>query len=39
VLVVSAGCPPTLAVLDADTGEMRTEVTEAGIGFSLLFAP
>ena len=39
VLVVSSGFPPTISVLDADTGELRREITEPGIGFSLLFAP
>ncbi|HYB98405.1 MAG TPA: amine dehydrogenase large subunit [Candidatus Limnocylindrales bacterium] len=39
VLIVSSGYPPTISVLDADTGELRREISEPGIGFSLLFAP
>jgi methylamine dehydrogenase heavy chain len=39
VLIASAGLPPTITVHDARTGEVRTEIREAGIGFSLMFAP
>ena len=39
LLVASAGFPPTLTVHDAVTGDVRTEIPEPGLGFSLLFAP
>lgn len=39
VLIASSGFPPTVTVYDAGSGAVRTEVREAGLGFSLLFAP
>lgn len=39
LLITSAGFPPTIAVHDADTGDVRTEVSEPGLGFSLFFTP
>ena len=39
VLVAAAAMPPTVTVLDAMTGEVRREISEVGIGVSLLFAP
>ena len=39
ILIASAGFPPTITVYDARSGELKTEVPEAGLGFSLLFDP
>ena len=39
ILITSAGIPPTVTVHDADTGAVRTEVSEPGLGFSLFFTP
>jgi len=39
LLITSSGFPPTITVHDADTGEVRTEVSEPGLGFSLFFTP
>jgi methylamine dehydrogenase heavy chain len=38
-LIVSAGFPPTITVQDATTGDVRLEVKEPGLGFSLFFTP
>ena len=39
VLLASSGFPPTINVLDPDTGSLLREVSEPGLGFSLLFEP
>jgi methylamine dehydrogenase heavy chain len=39
LLVVSSGFPPTITVLDAETGKVNREISEPGIGFSLFFTP
>jgi methylamine dehydrogenase heavy chain len=39
VLILSSGFPPTLTVYDARSGEVRREISEPGLGFSLLFTP
>jgi methylamine dehydrogenase heavy chain len=39
LLVTSSGFPPTITIHDAQTGEVRHEVSEPGLGFSLLFTP
>jgi len=39
VLILSSTFPPTLTVYDARSGEVRNEISEPGLGFSLLFAP
>lgn len=39
LLITSSGFPPTITVHDADNGNVRTEVSEPGLGFSLLFTP
>jgi methylamine dehydrogenase heavy chain len=39
LLITSSGFPPTITVHDAETGKVRTEVSEPGLGFSLFFTP
>lgn len=39
LLITSSGFPPTITVHDADTGNVRTEISEPGLGFSLFFTP
>ena len=39
LLITSSGFPPTITVLDADTGTVRREISEPGVGFSLFFNP
>lgn len=39
LLIASSGFPPTITVHDAETGAVRTEISEPGLGFSLFFAP
>jgi len=39
LLITSSGFPPTITVHDAETGRVRTEISEPGIGFSLFFTP
>lgn len=39
LLITSSGFPPTITVHDAETGAVRTEVSEPGLGFSLFFTP
>jgi len=39
LLITSSGFPPTITVHDADSGRVRTEVSEPGLGFSLFFTP
>jgi len=39
LLVTSSGFPPTISIHDAETGKLRTEVSEPGLGFSLFFTP
>ena len=39
LLITSSGFPPTITVHDADSGKVRTEVSEPGVGFSLFFTP
>jgi methylamine dehydrogenase heavy chain len=39
VLVAAGAMPPTVTVHDAETGEVRREISEAGLGLSLLYAP
>jgi methylamine dehydrogenase heavy chain len=39
LLITSSGFPPTITVHDAETGDVRTEVSEPGLGFSLFFLP
>jgi hypothetical protein len=39
LLILSSGFPPTITVHDAETGRLRTEVSEPGLGFSLFFTP
>ncbi|MFN2426428.1 MAG: amine dehydrogenase large subunit [Candidatus Binatia bacterium] len=39
LLVTSSGFPPTITVHDAESGAVRTEVSEPGLGFSLFFTP
>jgi len=39
VLVAAAAMPPTVTVHDATTGAVRREISEAGLGLSLLYAP
>jgi hypothetical protein len=39
LLILSSGIPPTITAHDAETGALRTEVSEPGLGFSLFFTP
>lgn len=39
LLITSSGFPPTITVHDADTGRVRTEIGEPGLGFGLFFLP
>jgi methylamine dehydrogenase heavy chain len=39
VLILASQFPPTLTIYDARTGEVRNEIREPGLGFSLLFTP
>lgn len=39
LLITSSGFPPTITVHDADSGNVRTEISEPGLGFSLFFTP
>ena len=39
LLITSSGFPPTITVHDADSGKVRTEISEPGLGFSLFFTP
>ncbi|MFN2376968.1 MAG: amine dehydrogenase large subunit, partial [Candidatus Binatia bacterium] len=39
LLITSSGFPPTITVHDADSGSVRTEISEPGLGFSLFFTP
>ena len=39
LLLTSSGFPPTIVVLDAETGAVQREIQEPGIGFSLFFTP
>lgn len=39
VLIASSGFPPTVTVYDAGSGEVRRDVSEPGLGFSLFFTP
>ncbi|HXC50789.1 MAG TPA: amine dehydrogenase large subunit [Candidatus Limnocylindrales bacterium] len=39
LLIASSGFPPTIAVLDAETGAVEREIQEPGVGFSLFFNP
>jgi methylamine dehydrogenase heavy chain len=39
VLIAAGAMPPTVTVHDAMTGAVQREITEVGLGISLLFAP
>ncbi|HWP64902.1 MAG TPA: amine dehydrogenase large subunit [Candidatus Limnocylindria bacterium] len=39
VLIAAGAMPPTVTVHDAMTGAVRREISEVGLGISLLFAP
>jgi methylamine dehydrogenase heavy chain len=39
LLITSSGFPPTITIHDARTGQVRTEISEPGLGFSLFFTP
>jgi hypothetical protein len=39
VLIAAGAMPPTVTVYDAMTGAVTREISEVGIGSSLLFAP
>jgi len=38
-LVLSSGYPPTITILDAESGKVLREVSEPGLAFSLFFTP